>query len=238
VTTEPTTTEPTTTEPMTTELSRRRLLQLVSAAALAYPLTALGVPEAAASPPSAEIPLSPLHVMTLEAWSDTMVPGEKRSPADRAIAGAATGPGAVQAGALDLMRFGPVGLFPALPALAAGLDAQAVRYAATAGVLLDPTVPAFVGLTFEHRTGLALELLEGTLPDQLAWYGLAGVATLAFHTAGHLSTADAVRAGHPGLAWIDFPRPDPDGLWRHPEFSYRRVLARPHRRTTASGHPA
>ena len=216
------------------ELSRRRLLQLVTAAALAYPLGTLRLPEASAAPlPSADVETS-----TLEAWSDTMVPGEKRTPGDRAIAGAATGPGAVQAGALELMRFGPVGLAPALPALAAGLNAQAVRYAATAGVLLDPTVPPFVTLSFEHRTALALELLEGTLPDQLAWYGLAGVATLAFHTAGHLSTADAVRSGHPGLAWIDFPPPDSDGLWRYPVFSYRRVLAEPHPRTTASGSPA
>jgi hypothetical protein len=220
------------------ELSRRRLLQIVSLAAAAYPLAALRLPEAAAAPPAPDLPLSPLDVMTLEAWSDTMVPGEKRSPADRAIAGAASGPGAVQAGAVDLMRFGPVGLAPALPALAAGLNAEAVRYAATAGVLLDPTVPPFVGLPFEHRTALALELLEGTLPDQLAWYGLAGVATLAFHTAGHLSTADAVRSGHPGLAWIDFPPPDSDGLWRYPVFSYRRVLAEPHPRTSATGSPA
>ena len=216
------------------ELSRRRLLQLVTAAALAYPLGTLRLPEASAAPlPSADVETS-----TLEAWSDTMVPGEKRSPADRAIAGAAAGPGAVQAGALELMRFGPVGLAPALPALAAGLNAQAVRYAATAGVLLDPTVPPFVALPFEHRTALALELLEGTLPDQLAWYGLAGVATLAFHTAGHLSTADAVRSGHPGLTWIDFPPPDSDGLWRYPVFSYRRVLAERHPRTSATGSPA
>ncbi len=41
-----------------------------------------------------------------------MVPGEKRSPDDRAIAGVTSGPGAVQAGAVDMMRFGPVGLGP------------------------------------------------------------------------------------------------------------------------------
>jgi hypothetical protein len=61
---------------------------------------------------------------------------------------------------------------------------------------------------------------------------------LAFHTAGHLSTAEAVRSGHPGLAWIDFPAPDPDGLWRYPEFSYRRSLAAVHPATTATGQPA
>jgi hypothetical protein len=144
----------------------------------------------------------------------------------------------VQAGAVALMRYGPVGLAPARPALAADLDVEATRYATAHGLLPDPTVPPFVALPFEHRTALALELLEGGRPDQLAWYGLAGVAMLAFHTAGHLSTAEAVRSGHPGLAWIDFPAPDPDGLWRYPEFSYRRSLAAVHPATTATGQPA
>lgn len=216
-------------------LSRRRLLQIVSAAALTLPLTGLRMPAARAD----VLPRSlDAETLTLEAWSDTMVPGEKRSPDDRAIAGVAAGPGAVQAGAVDMMRFGPVGLAPAVPALAAGLNAEAVRYAATAGVLPDPTVPPFVGLPFEHRTGLALQLLDTGRPDQLVWYGLAGIAMLAFHTAGHLSTPDAVRAGHPGLAWLDFPQPDADGLWRYPVFSYRRRLARPHPRTTRTGQPA
>jgi hypothetical protein len=217
------------------ELSRRRLLQIVSAAALTLPLTGLRLPEARAGvlPPSLDA-----ETLTLEAWSDTMVPGEKRSPADRAIAGAAAGPGAVQAGAVDMMRFGPVGLAPAIPALAAGLDAEAVRYAASHRVLLDPTVPPFVGLPFEHRTGLALELLDDARPDQLVWYGLAGIAMLAFHTAGHLHTEDAVRSGHPGLSWLDFPLPDADGLWRYPEFSYRRALADVHPATSSTGQPA
>lgn len=216
-------------------LSRRRLLQIVSAAALTLPLTGLRMPAARAD----VLPRSlDAETLTLEAWSDTMVPGEKRSPDDRAIAGVAAGSGAVQAGAVDMMRFGPVGLAPAVPALAAGLNAEAVRYAATAGVLPDPTVPPFVGLPFEHRTGLALQLLDTGRPDQLVWYGLAGIAMLAFHTAGHLSTPDAVRSGHPGLAWLDFPQPDADGLWRYPVFSYRRRLARPHPRTTRTGQPA
>jgi enediyne biosynthesis protein E8 len=213
-------------------LSRRRLLQVLAVAAAAAPFTDLRPARAGAVlPPDAE-------TATLEAWSDTMVPGEKRSATDRAIAGAAAGPGAVQAGAVDMMRYGPVGLAPAIPALAAGLTEEAVRYAAAHALVLDPTVPPFVALPFEHRTGLALELLDGGRPDQLAWYGLAGVAMLAFHTAGHLSTAEAVRTGHPGLAWINFPAPDADGLWRYPEFSYRRELATVHPRTTGIGQPA
>ena len=218
----------------TLELSRRRLLTIASAAALTIPLAQLRAPAATAAPlPSAEV-----TTLTLEAWSDTMVPGEKRSAADRAIAGATSGPGAVQAGAVDMMAYPPVGLAPALPALAAGMNAEAVRYAATAGVVLDPTVPPFVALPFEHRTALALELLELGHPDQLAWYGLAGVAALAFHTAGHLDTAAAVRSGHPGLTWLDFPTPDADDLWRYPEFSYRRELAASHPGTAPSGSPA
>jgi hypothetical protein len=219
---------------VSTEVSRRRLLQLVSVAALAVPLAQLAPPRAIAGP----LPSADVVTLTLEAWSDTMVPGERRFPGDRAVAGAAAGPGAVQAGAVDLMRFGPVGLAPTLPAFAADLNVEAARYAATAGVLLDPTVPPFAGLPFEHRTALALELLDGGRPDQLLWFGLAGVAMLAFHTAGHLSTAEAVRTGHPGLAWLDFPAPDSDDLWRYPEFSYRRELATAHPATTASGNPA
>jgi hypothetical protein len=102
----------------------------------------------------------------------------------------------------------------------------------------DPTVAPFVALSFEDRTALALELVEGDGPDQVAWYGLAAVAMLAFHTAAHLHTADAVRAGHPGLAWLGFPAPAADGLWRYPEFSYGRPLADLHPHTTPTGNPA
>jgi hypothetical protein len=61
---------------------------------------------------------------------------------------------------------------------------------------------------------------------------------LAFHTAGHLDTAAAIRAGHPGLAWLGFPAPDPDGIWRFPDFSYRSELAELHPLTTSTGNPA
>ena len=44
------------------------------------------------------------RIRTLEAWADTFVPGAKRWPDDRTIAGAATGPGAVEAGAVELLQ--------------------------------------------------------------------------------------------------------------------------------------
>lgn len=222
---------------MPLELHRRQLFRLGLAAAAAWQLEPWAMPATAA--PAAGNSLPPSHVeATLEAFSDTVIPGAKRYPTDRAIAGAAVGPGAVQAGALDLMNFPAVGIGPGLPALAAMINAKAVAYAAAQGLVLDPTVPPFVALDFRHRTALAVELLDFSQPDYLAYYALAAVACLAFHTAGHLHTADAVRAGHPGLKALGFPMPDADGLWRFPVFSYRRRLARRHPHTTRTGHPA
>ncbi|MGN6475149.1 MAG: DUF5987 family protein, partial [Mycobacteriales bacterium] len=74
--------------------------------------------------------------------------------------------------------------------------------------------------------------------EQLFWFALAGLVFLAYHTAGFLHTADAVRNGHPGLKAIGFPMPDRDGLWRFPHFPYRRKHAKEHPGTTESGQPA
>lgn len=222
-------------------LDRRQLMRLTAAAVVTWQLG--GIRVARATEPFPNLPsLPPLdlpaQVATLEAFSDTMIPGEKRYPADRAIAGVVSGPGAVQAGALAFMEFPPVGLAPALPALAAAISAQAVKYAAQHAIVLDPTVPPWVSLNFAQRTALALDLLNFSHVDYLPYYALAALPFLAFHTAGQMHTVDAVRGGHPGLATIHFPPPDPDGLWRFPVFSYRRQLARLSPRTTDSGSPA
>ncbi|KAA1415537.1 regulator [Nocardioides humilatus] len=171
----------------------------------------------------------------MEAWADTMVPGERRYAGDKVVLGATPGPGAVQAGAWKLYNDPDVGLGPLLPALAALIDTEAITYAAGHGKV----VLGFVELTFKERTAVAQKLLGGPPgPVQLVWYALAAMPILAFHTAGHLDTATAVRDGHPGLTWLGFPQPDDDGIWRFPDFSYRRALARTHPRTTATGHPA
>lgn len=215
---------------MTRQISRRQVLQLVAAALAARPL-------AAALPAGASAPPESLQRQTLEAWSDTIVPGAKRFADDRVVAGATPGPGAVQAGAWDLLNDPDVGLAPALPALTTLLNTQATGYALAHGVRLQLTQAPFVALPFEHRTALALTMLDPKHPDQLVWYALAAIAMLAFHTAAQLDTATAVREAHPGLAWIGFPMPDADGLWRFPDFSYRRQLAREHPATTATGNP-
>ena len=217
-------------------LTRRTLLGLLAGAAataVASPWP-LRLPTANAQvPPIDEALIDP----TLEAFADTLIPGEKRFAGDRAVAGAARGAGAVHAGAVDLLRFPPAGVAPAIAAIAAGLSARAVAFAVAEGIALDPTVAPWVSLDFDERTRLAVRLLDGGDPDRALWEAVGALVFLGYHTAGHLPTAQAVRDGHPGLAGIGFPAPGADGLWRFPAHSYRRPLARPHPATVGAGHP-
>lgn len=222
--------------PATLVLTRRQLLRAAGIAFVAWQAAPwpIRVPRAFAQ----TVPDDPLVIVpTLEAFADTLIPGAKRGPDDRAIAGVVAGAGAVQAGAIALLDFPAAGIGPALPAFAADLNRRALDYAALHVLVLDPTVPPLVALDFAARTEVCLETLDAETPDQLAYYALAALVFLAYHTAAHLSTPAAVRAGHPGLAAIRFPQPDADDLWRYPEFSYRRALARRHPRTRR-GSPA
>lgn len=224
----------TTREPLA--ISRRRLLQLATAAAVAWQTAPWADRLAAlAGPPGGTS--TDAMTTTLEAFADTLIPGRKRFDGDVAIAGVVEGPGAVQAGAVDLMWFPPAAVGPVLPEFVSMLESRATAYASQHRVVVDPTLPPFVALGFADRTRLCLELLDPSAPDYLLWWALAAMPFLAFHTAGHLHTATAVRDGHPGLRAINFPHPDRDGLWRFPHFSYRRKLARPHAHTTATGNP-
>jgi enediyne biosynthesis protein E8 len=215
-------------------LTRRALLVHAGALAAAWTIGPwrIGVPSALGQGMD-----EPPMTQTLEAYADTLIPGEKRFPGDRAIAGVVSGAGAVQAGAIEMMNFPPVGFQPALPGLAASINMHAQRYAESHKIVLDPTVPPFVSLDFASRTALLAEILDGDAPDQPAFYALASVSFVAYNTAGYLPTVVAMRDGHPGLAAIGFPPPDPDGVWRFPEFSYRRVLALAHPHSQG-GNPA
>jgi hypothetical protein len=176
--------------------------------------------------------------MTLEAFADTIVPGEKRSADDRAVAGAAPGGGAVAAGALELLRMPEGGMGPLLDPLADLLNAHATTWAADHGIELDDSVPPFVALSLAGRTGLVAMLTKPGHPEKEAWTGLALFANMAFDTAAHMHTADALAAGHPGLTTMGFALPDEDGLWRFSDYSYGRQLAELHPDTTPSGSPA
>lgn len=225
-------------------LTRRKLLWLASIGTAGMPLidTVAASTEAAHAAPGA-VPdglTSDPITMTLEAFADTLIPGYKRYAADYAIAGVSHQAGAVQAGALTFMRYGPTGVAPVLPVFVAAVDAAAVAYIASHKASVDPTLPPFVGLSYHHRKAMLDGLLNGKHEggdEQLLWFALAGLVFLAYHTAGYLPTAQAVREGHPGLKAIGFPKPDHDGLWRFPHFSYRRVLAHRHPHTTKGGNP-
>ncbi|RJL22611.1 regulator [Bailinhaonella thermotolerans] len=143
-------------------------------------------------------------VATLEAYADTMVPGEKRFRDDRAVAGAARGPGAVHAGAVRLLRHPDFGLEPMLPGLAIVLNGHAISYAAARAIVLNPLLPPLVGLPFRHRAALLERLCASDNEDRLVWIGLGVLACLA----------------------VDLANQRP-GLWRYRDFAARRALARP-----------
>ena len=208
-------------------LDRRQFLRAVAAALVSTQLPGLRTTDARAEAAS----LDPAVAQTMEAFADTLIPGEKRSASDLTVAGAAVGAGAVQAGALDLLCSERSGLAPFLPVLSNAIDTGAVAYAAERGITLDPAVPPLVALDFAARTAFLVELLAAPGPFQVPLLLLALVVFAAYHAAAHLPTVDAVRGRHPGLAAIGFPLPQADGLWRFPDFSYRRRLARRHPRT-------
>jgi hypothetical protein len=234
-------------------LTRRALLTRVAAVAAAWTISPwrIGVLSAFGQEPSAsgqgmdhpattQTPgtdtLTPEAMQTLEAFADTLIPGEKRFPADRAIAGVVSGAGAVQGGAIKMMEF--VGLQPpALNLLALTINLRAVLYAFINQITLDSTVPPFVALDFASRTALLFQALDPSDRDQPALSALAALSFVAFNTAGYLPTVDAIQQGHPGLAAIGFPPPNPDGLWRFPVLSYQQVLAKPHPKSK-NGNPA
>ncbi|MER6949273.1 DUF5987 family protein [Nonomuraea sp. NPDC000554] len=175
------------------------------------------------------------RTLTLEAFADTIVPGEKRSPDDAAIAGASAGGGAVAAGALALLEWDAAGLSRALDDYVRDLNAHARQYAAEQRLSLDPALPPFAALPFDRRTDLATLLTAPGHPEKELWVLLALFCYMAYDSAAHLPTAEAIAAGHPGLTSMGITPPDPDGLWRYPKNSYGRPLARLHPDTTASG---
>ncbi|MEV0846466.1 DUF5987 family protein [Streptomyces sp. NPDC049954] len=173
----------------------------------------------------------------LEAFADTIIPGEKRHPGDRAVAGVSTDGGAVASGAIDVLETPEGGMAPALDDLARALDGHAVRFRAEHGLPPDDREP-FVGLGYADRLTLVGELLAPDHPERVMWAGLAMFSFMAFDTGAHLHTVDAIASGHPGLRILGFAPPDKDGLWRFPSYSYGRRLADIHPDTDRSGSPA
>lgn len=176
-----------------------------------------------------------LQTMTIEAFADTIIPGEKRSPDDRAIAGVSESGGAVAAGAIELLEWNATGVSEGLGPLSVALNGHAKAYAHELGLTLDESVPPFVALAFPDRTALVERLTAPGHPEKDGWVLLALFSNMAYDSAAHMSITDAIEQGHPGLLAMGFAKPDADGLWRFPKYSYGRVLAKSHPDTTESG---
>jgi hypothetical protein len=168
---------------------------------------------------------------------NTFVPGSKRAPDDHAVAGAAVGPGAVEAGALELLGMSATGMADGLSDLARGLNVHAQAYAAEHDLALDASVPSVPALSFADRTAVVQALIAPGHPERDIWILVALFCFMAFDTAAHMHTADAIAAGHPGLTAMGFAPPDADGLWRFPDYTYGRQLASVHPDTTPAGDP-
>jgi enediyne biosynthesis protein E8 len=184
---------------------------------------------------SAVSPEHAAHTSTLEAFADTIIPGEKRHQDDRAIAGVSAGGGAVAAGAMALLEMPESGMAPTLDDLAAALDMHAEEYREEHALGVDDSAPAFVTLAYQDRVALVVELTRPGHPEKVLWTGLALFCNMAFDTGAHLHTAEALGAGHPGLLTLGYQPPQEDGVWRFPRFSYGRQLAELHPDTIASG---
>lgn len=178
------------------------------------------------------------RTMTLEAFADTIIPGEKRWPGDHAIAGVSEGGGAVAAGALELLETPATGVTVGLKPLAHALNGHARAYAAENEIALDESVPPFVALAHHDRTAVVMSLTAPGNAERDGWVSLALFCNMAFDSAAHLHTAEAIAAGHPGLLAMGTTTPDDDGLWRYPQYTYGRKLADLHPDTTPSGSPA
>jgi enediyne biosynthesis protein E8 len=174
-------------------------------------------------------------VQTLEAFADTIVPGNKRFPDDRAIAGVCADAGAVQAGALTLLQEPAGGLAPWLTGLAQMLNGQVQAFLAERGNEPEAGVPPFVGLSYDDRVAVVLRLVALDNPERQPWVNLVMFSNMAYDSAPHLHTVDALAAGHPGLLGLGYQPPGADGRWRFPRYSYQRELADIHPRTGANG---
>lgn len=176
-------------------------------------------------------------ISTLEAYADTFVPGAKRWPGDQAVAGAAAGPGAVTAGAVELLQTSATGVTDGLPSLVDALNEHARGYAASHGIALGESAPPYVALAYADRIAVVRTLIAPGHPEKDIWVLVALFCFMAFDTAAHMHTTDALAAGHAGLTMIGFAKPDADGLWRFPDYSYGRQLSKVHPSTTAAGDP-
>jgi hypothetical protein len=211
--------------PFAQALSRRQVLQRASALGLGgLVLSALPVAERLFG----LVPDARAAVLgsdaTLQAFSDTMIPGRTALVTDlgnavdaRAIAGAHPEPGAVEADALVLYHHPLIGFDALAPTFLSELESRSLLRGGQ-----------FLALPFAKRVEVCLEGLAASNPAVQVWEAAAAVPFTAFVAAATqrdatVDTASGYQVmGHPGTA--------PNG---YADFSYRRKLSR---ERTAAGY--
>jgi hypothetical protein len=198
-------------------LSRRQVLQRATALGLGgFVLSALPAAERFLSSVEPALAEPNLTDATLQAVADTIIPGRKADRTDlgneihpKAIAGAHSEPGAVQADALLLFHEPRIG-FDALQA--AFLTELETRSLTRGGHFLD--------LPFDARVAVCVDGCSASNPTAVVWEAAAAVAFAAFLVVATqrnatIDTASGLQVmGHPGTA--------PNG---YAEYSYGKKLS-------------
>jgi hypothetical protein len=169
--------------------------------------------------------LSQAEILALEAFADTILPGRKRAADDPAIAGVSHDPGAVEAGALDVLTNPMTGIDDGVPEMARMLNHEAGAYAQVHALTVGRD-REFADLDYEHRRALVDRLTAVGAPMRDFWILLALFAYMAYDSAPHEATAAVMARADSGLAAMGFAAPGPEGIWAFSDFSYRRPLAR------------
>lgn len=198
-------------------LTRRQALTRASVAGLGA-MVAAALPLVGDVAPARASLLQSLDVTdaTLQAFTDTMLPGCKTSKTDLgnpvypgAIAGVDPLPGAVQADALALYHNHEVGFDALAPAFLAELEARSLVHGGS-----------FLSLSFSGRVATCLAGLDFSNPTRLVWEAAAAVPFTAFCAAALIRNATSATAC--GYRVMGLPGVAPDG---YRGFSYRRRLS-------------
>lgn len=204
------------------ELSRRQFLQHTSVLGIvALVASALPAAERLALAP-AEAQDASYSDATLQAFSDTIIPGRKAEKTDlgdpidpRAIAGVDPDPGAVEADALRLYHHELTGFDTLEPAFLADLNVRSLPHGGD-----------FLSLAYDARVAVVLGAFDFANPARVLYEAAAAVPFTAFcaaavHPIGTSANASGYRAmGYPGGG------PNSAPVMYPYSFSYRKKLAR------------
>ena len=191
-------------------LSRREVLQRGAL------LSLLPVAERILAAPTAALAAPSLSDGTLQAFADTLIPGKKASRTDlgneihpKAIAGAHSEPGAVQADSLLLYHHPLIGFDVVEAEFLADLEARSLL---RLGQFIDPP--------FDKRVAVCVDGRSASNPTAQVWQLAAAVPFAAFLCTATQKNATIDKSS--GLQVMGFPGIAPNG---YADFSYRRALS-------------